>query len=446
MKFAPGVETLALAARAVAAVRWQGHSADDALGSAEGRADRAAVRAIALGTMRWLIRLEPALNGLMPRPLHQSPPELAALLVTALHQIVYSRGAPEVSVHLAVDAARALRQPRSAGFVNAVLRRFMRERDALLAAVDESRATRTAHPPWMAQAFAAAWPAQVDTLLDAGNAHPPMTLRVDPAQASAAHYVGELAAAGHAANVLDWRPGALQLAVPMAVASLPGFRDGRVSVQDAAAQLAVPLLQLAPGQRVLDACAAPGGKTAHLLELEPALDSLLAVDIDAARLALVRRGLERQQRAGRAEYRVADLRDPAALRDRALFDRILLDAPCSATGVIRRHPDIKLLRRADDIRGMTLAQGTILANLFARLAPGGELLYCTCSVLPDENERVIAAFRDATPEARNLPWPESVPPPPGAITLRHGTQLLPGGPAGTDGFYYARLVRRTSTG
>jgi 16S rRNA (cytosine967-C5)-methyltransferase len=227
MSVAPGAATLAAAAQAVAAVRWQGRSADDALAPFEPQPDRAAVRAIALGTMRWLLRLEPALAPLLARPLAQSPPALAALLVTAAHQVVYSRGAPEVSVHLAVDAARVLGQQRSSGFVNAVLRRFVRERDERLAAVDAERAARTAHPLWLEQAIATAWPEDSDAVLAANNAHPPMTLRVDLARTSTADYLRELAAAGRAAQAHDWRPGAVGLAAAVNVSALPGFREGR---------------------------------------------------------------------------------------------------------------------------------------------------------------------------------------------------------------------------
>ena len=439
-RFAPGAETLACAAAAIARVAHAGMSADEALQPAEGRADRAAVRAIALGTLRWYLRLAPAVAQLLNRPPEKMQSELRSLLVAAAHQIEYSRSAPEVSVHLAVDAARALGLEHAAGFVNAVLRRFVAERERLLATSDAERASRTAHPVWLTQLLEAAWPEQVEALLAANNTHPPMVLRVALDRGTAAEYLRELAAAGRPAHALQWCPSAVVLEHATSVANLPGFDQGRVSVQDAGAQLAALLLDLHPGQRVLDACAAPGGKTGHILELEPGLQALIAVDVDADRLLQVRETLDRLQRSARCV--ALDLADPQALAAEPPFDRILLDAPCSATGVIRRHPDIKLLRRASDIGAFATLQARILRNTFARLAPGGRLVYVTCSVLPDENERVIEAFLRSEPLALAAGWPQSVPLPPGALTLPCGVQLLPGAQAGTDGFYYACLGKR----
>ncbi|MFO1425465.1 MAG: 16S rRNA (cytosine(967)-C(5))-methyltransferase RsmB [Steroidobacteraceae bacterium] len=436
-RLAPGAETLAEAARAVSRVAHEGQSADEALAGAEERSDRSAVRAIALGTLRWYLRLAPAVAALVERPAQELAPLLRALLVTAAHQVEYSRGAPEVSVHLAVDAARGLGLARATGFVNAVLRRFVREREGLLAAGDADLAVRTAYPPWLVEELAADWSAQHESVLAAGNRHPPMTLRV--AGGNAADYVRELAAAGRAAHALEWCPGAVVLERPAPVAALPGFAEGRVSVQDAGAQLAAPLLELAPGQRVLDACAAPGGKTGHIAELGAGLAELVAVDVDAQRLALVEATLERLGRRARCLLR--DLTQADALAGEAPFDRILVDAPCSATGVIRRHPDIKLLRRPADVAAFVHTQREILGTAFAALAPGGRLVYATCSLLPAENERLVLDFLARTPGARTLPWPAGVTLPPGAVRLELGVQLLPGAEADTDGFYYACLGR-----
>jgi 16S rRNA (cytosine967-C5)-methyltransferase len=438
-RLAPGAETLAEAARAVSLVAHEGRTADEALLPAEARADRAAVRAIALGTLRWYLRLAPVMATLVARPAQDMAPVLRALLVTAAHQIEYSRGAPEVSVHLAVDAARGLGLGRATGFVNAVLRRFVRERAALFAAADQDLEVRSAHPRWLIDELNSDWPGHIEAILAAGNAHPPMALRVDRTRGSAADYVRELAAGGRPARPLDWCPGAVVLEHPTGVAALPGFAEGRVSVQDAGAQLAAPLLDLQPGQRVLDACAAPGGKTGHIAELEPGLADLLAVDIDADRLALVASMLARLGRSARCVQR--DFSQPGALAGEAPFDRILLDAPCSSTGVIRRHPDIKLLRRAADIGPLARAQHALLDQAFASLAPGGRLVYSTCSLLPQENERLVLDFLARTPGACSLAWPASVVPPPGAMRLEVGVQLLPGAEADTDGFYYACLGR-----
>jgi 16S rRNA (cytosine967-C5)-methyltransferase len=437
-RLAPGASTLAQAARAVSEVAHDGRSADAAAALLEERADRAAVRAIALGTLRWYLRLAPALAVLVGRPPGEVAPLLRSLLVTAAHQIEYSRGAPEVAVHLAVDAARELGLERATGFVNAVLRRFVAERGALLAEGDADPARRSAHPAWLVERLAVAWPAQCETILAAGNAHPPMTLRVDLSRgADLASWLQELAAGGRTGQPVAWRPGAVVLDHPAPVGSLPGFREGRVSVQDAGAQLAAPLLDPRPGQRVLDACAAPGGKTGHLLELGGAID-LLAVDVDPERLERVRETFARLGRTARC--RVADLASPGALADEAPFERILVDAPCTSTGVIRRHPDIKLLRRAEDVGPLVELQRRILAQAFARLAPGGRLVYATCSLLPEENEQQVLALLGREPQARLLSWPEALELPPGALHRAAGVQLLPGA-AGTDGFYYACLER-----
>jgi len=428
-QWAPGAVTLADAARAVATVVARGRTADDALAPFEERPERAAIRAIALGTLRWFLRLAPAVERLVAKPAALVP-EIRALLVASAHQVEYSRGAPEVSVHLAVDAARALGHERAAGLVNAVLRRFVAGRAALLAEVDADRAARYAHPAWLVEAIDAAWPEQADALLAANNAHPPMVLRVNLARQSVADCLASLAAAGLAARALPWSDTAVQLEHPVAVSAIPGFREGRVSVQDAGAQLAAPWLGAEPGMRVLDACAAPGGKTCHILERTPGLAALVALDSDAQRLRRVRENLDRigPDLGQKATLVAADLRDTGAWWDGHPFDRILLDAPCSSTGVIRRHPDIKLLRRATDIPSFAGLQRELLATAFRLLVPGGRLLYCTCSVLPAENQGVTAAFLAAEPTAR----------------LVRQASLLPGAEAGTDGFHYACIEKTTA--
>jgi 16S rRNA (cytosine967-C5)-methyltransferase len=360
-------------------------------------------------------------------------------LVCAAHQVVYSRAAPEVSVHLAVDAARALGDARAAGLVNAVLRRFVRESAAVLERIDRDCAAASAHPEWFVQAVRSAWPANADAVLRANNEHPPMTLRVDLTRGTVAQYLHELAASGRAAQAIEWRPGAVQLERATRVTEIPGFLDGRVSVQDVGAQLAAPLLAPAGARRVLDACAAPGGKTLHLLELAGEGIELVAADVSARRLAQVEQNLSRAGRKARCV--VADLSAAPDDELRGPFDRILLDVPCSSTGVIRRHPDIKLLRRASDLGKLASTQLAILERAFGMLGVGGRLLYATCSVLPEENECVVAAFLERQAAARLASWPQDVALPPGAIPRRLGVQLLPGTTAGSDGFYYACLER-----
>ncbi len=444
---------LAGAARIIAAV-LEGTSADAALATVAANAERAAVRAVALGSVRWYLRLWPAVQGLLERKAGRLEPLVGALLVAAAYQIEYSRNPAQLTVNAAVNAARALGQTRAAGLVNALLRRFVRERQELLAAVDADPVCAAAHPAWLAAALRRAWPQQADAVMAANNAHPPMTLRVDLTRTDRDHYLALLAQAGIDAHANAWIPTAVELAAPVPVAALPNFTAGWVSVQDGGAQLAAMLLDAKPGMRVLDACAAPGGKTLHILERVDGNCELIAADLDGARLARVRENLERCAR--RAQLVVADLatgRDAAGVTAEALgaggFDRILLDAPCSATGVIRRHPDIRLLRRESDIDAFAASQLALLHYAATRLAPGGRLLYCTCSVLPQENDAVIGRFL-ANPEAQlRVVEPKGLLPAaglqvPGSVVCTYGVQLLPGCEAGTDGFYYACLEKDTS--
>ena len=446
-------EVLVSAARVIAAVVDQGASADAALANVAASAERAAVRAIALGTVRWYLRLLPAVHSLLDRKAGRLAPEVSALLVAAAHQIEYSRNPAQLTVNAAVNAARTLGHVRAAGLVNALLRRFVRERAALLAGVDVDPVAAAAHPPWLAAALRRAWPQQAAAVMLANNVHPPMTLRVDLTRTDVAAYLALLHQAGIEARASSWAPAAVELAAPVAVAALPNFAAGWVSVQDTGAQLAAVLLDPQPGMRVLDACAAPGGKTLHILE-RAANCAVVAVDADATRLLRVRENLERCGRS--AELLVADMltgRAPDGSLPQSLgagrFDRILLDAPCSATGVIRRHPDIRLLRRESDIAMFAATQAALLKHALTLLAPGGRLLYCTCSVLPEENDAVIARLSaDPQPQLRVLPPQQllnaAAGPVPGAIVCTHGLQLLPGGEAGTDGFYYACVEKDTS--
>lgn len=434
--------TLAQAALAVHAVVNEGRSSDDALEAAQARTDRAAVRAVALGTMRWYLRLAPALAPLLSRPFDELSPKLAALLVTAAHQVEYSRGAAEAQVHLAVDASRIVGEGRASGMVNAVLRKLVAQRAGLLAAVDQDLAQRHAHPRWLVDALVEAWKERAEPMLAANNLHPPMALRVDPAQLTVTDFLRSWRALGRDARAVDWNPDAVVLEHAAPVQILPGFDSGAVSVQDLGAQLAAPLLDAQPGTRVLDACAAPGGKTLHIAQRTPDLAEIVAADHDPLRLQRVRQNLER---AGRqALLLAADLRTRPPSLAPASFDRALVDAPCSGSGVIRRHPDIKLLRRPGDIGAFATTQRQVLRTAFELLRPGGRLIYCTCSVLPDENEHVVAALLAGEPRAAAGAWPDGLPRPPGLIERSVGWQLLPGGDAGTDGFYYACIHKLTT--
>ena len=439
-RWAPGASALADAARALAAV-VRGRSAEEALARFESAPERAALRAITLGSLRWYLRLAPAVRELTAAPPRGLVPELQALLIAAAHQIEYSRNAPQATVHAAVDAARALGQPRASGLTNAVLRRFVAERGAIFARLDQDPGIASAHPDWLVQALRRAWPAQLEQILCGNNQHPPLTLRIDRTRCGIDRYLAQAAAVGVAARALEWAPAAVQLDKPVAVGAIPGFREGYVSVQDAGAQLAAPLLDARPGMRVLDACAAPGGKTLHLLEHTPELAELLAIDLDGERLGRIRENLERTGR--NAHLAALDVRAVESKLHPRPFDRILVDAPCSSVGVIRRHPDIKLLRRASDIAAFAVDQEAILRAALRLLAPGGRLLYCTCSVLPEENEQLVRRVLHAEPSARPRPLGPAGQLAPGALDRSIGVQLLPGGGAGTDGFYYACIEKTT---
>jgi 16S rRNA (cytosine967-C5)-methyltransferase len=429
MSAAAGV--MAEAARAIAAVAG-GRSADDALAAANAGPARAAVRAIALGTVRWYFRLAPLLPPLLGK--QRPTPLLQGLLLAALHQLEYSRHPVEATVSTAVDASRLLRQGRAAGLTNAVLRRFLRERVERLAVVDAQPDRRLAHPAWLLSALERDWPQEAMAVADANNEPAPMTLRVNLRRTSAAEYVAELAKAGHAAQVVPWLRAAVVLARPLPIGELPGFAEGTVSVQDAGAQFAAALLAPRSGERILDACAAPGGKSAALLEATADI-ALVAADIDRQRVALIAETFKRLGLSAQLQQRDLSLEDGEA----EAFDAILLDAPCSSTGVIRRHPDIKLLRRESDIEALAAVQRRLLAACWRRLRPGGRLVYSTCSVLRAENDGVVGEFLHGRPDARSQPPVVELPP--GIHATAHGWQLLPGGAAGADGFYYACLTK-----
>lgn len=432
---------LACAARAIAAVAFEGRSSEDAFeraspGAGGQAAPRAAVRAITLGSLRWYLQLEPLVTRLLQGK--ALAPLLRALLVAALHQLERSRNPVETTVSCAVDAARVLEQPRAAGMINALLRRYLREREALLAAVLQDSRAASAHPAWMLTAVQQSFPDQWQQIIAADNAHPPMALRLDLSRATRADYIERLRQHGLGAQPVAWQATALVLDTPVAVGQLPGFDEGLVSVQDAGAQLAGVLLAPQPGDRVLDACAAPGGKSGALLEAAQGPIELTAIDIDAARVEFIAQNLRRLRRPARLI--AADLRSDLSWWDGVGFDRILLDAPCSSLGVIRRHPDIKLLRRPGDIAALAATQRQLLNRCLELLRPGGRLLYSTCSWLPAENEQVVEATLGTTPRARVLGLEASLPPPLPWQVRSLGVQLLPGAKADTDGFYYACLT------
>ena len=431
----------ASAARLVAQTLDRGRSLDELLaGDTDEGSARGLKRSLCYGTLRWHFRLAEILRRLCDRPPDKLAPELRALLEIGLFQLVSGEVPPHAAVAETVGAAKVLGFGKASGFVNAVLRRFQREHEGLLAAVDVDLAARTAHPRWFVEALRRDRPQAVEAILAANNAHPPMWLRVNRMRADVAACAGELEAAGWTVHRHSLAPDALRIEPPTDVRSLPGFAEGRVSVQDAAAQLAVELLDPQPGERILDACAAPGGKTCHALERVAGQADVTALDVSEPRLARVRENLGRLGLGARVL--AGDVGQPAAWWDGRPFDRILLDVPCSATGVIRRHPDIKLLRRASDIPALAGRQAGMLEAAWALLRPGGTLVYTSCSVLRAEDEGVVGDFlRRRTMDAFDRTgdgtqgWPAR---PPGSGP----GYLVQSGEADMDGFYYACLGKR----
>lgn len=395
--------------------------------------DRGLTQDLAFGTARWQPRLDLLAAQLLQKPFKAADADVQALLLVGLYQLFYTRVPAHAAIGETVGCADKLKKPWAKGLLNAVLRRAQREGEELLAGMERDPVVRTAHPRWLQKSLKAFWPEQWEAICAANNAHPPMILRVNRRHHSRDAYLALLAEAGVGASACQYSRDGIVLAEACDVRGLPGFAEGWVSVQDEAAQLSADLLELAPGQRVLDACCAPGGKTCHLLEAEAGLAHVVAIDLEAKRLNRVRENLDRLQLD--AELIACDARDTASWWDGKPFQRILLDAPCSATGVIRRHPDIKLTRQAEDIPALAMLQGELLDALWPTLEVGGMLLYATCSSLPTENTEVVDAFLARTPGARELDLATTA-----GLRQPHGRQLL-AQEGGHDGFYYAKLIK-----
>lgn len=393
--------------------------------------DRAFVQALCYGVIRHYYSLDFLLSRLLSKPLKQKDGDIKALLLIGLYQLQHMR----VKSHAAVSetVAATSHKPWSKSLVNAILRQYLRDAEALQAACAEDPQAHFNHPSWMVDLVKHDWPEHVEKILHANDQAPPMTLRVNLLQGSRNAYLDQLTAQGIAAQLVDCSDTAIKLDQALTVEQLPGFAQGAVSVQDSAAQLAALLLDVQAGQNVLDLCAAPGGKTAAVLERQPALAGLLAVDIDPQRMVRITENLQRLKLD--AELMTADASQASWLPENRKFDRILLDAPCSGFGVIRRHPDIKLLRRSEDIGALQSLQTQILKNAWQLLKPGGILVYATCSVLKQENEAQIAAFLAEQSDAQEIRidahW---------GLPRPHGRQIITGDRQ-MDGFYYAKLCK-----
>lgn len=382
---------------------------------------RAAARDLASNALREYGFIDVALDRLLAAPLKDTP--VRGLLLAALAELVHRPQHAHATVHQAVEAAELLGHARARGLVNAVLRSFQRREAELRERIESTDSGRYRHPQWWIELLRAAYPRDWQRILLQAQAHPPMALRVNARRTTRERYLAELARAGIGARPYAER--AVLLDAPCRVEMLPGFAEGCVSVQDTGAQLAAPLLDVKAGMRVLDACAAPGGKCAHLLELCEC--ALTAVDISPQRVELIEQNLAR---LGLAAHTVtADALDPESFCAGTPFDRILLDAPCTASGVVRRHPDIRWLRRAGDVEACARTQGKMLEALWRVLAPDGKLLYATCSVFPAENALQVSAFLDRHPDAEG----HALPGLPGGQVLPH---------AESDGFFYALLKKR----
>lgn len=397
--------------------------------------DRGLTKEYCYGVLRRYDRLKIIADALVYRPIKSKEQEIISLILMGLYQLIYLNTPPHAAVSETVAAARTLKKSWATGLINQALHQFLKRSDFFLEKADASETGKFSHPQWMIDTLKIAWPAQWELILQANNQQAPMFLRVNAQKNSRDAYRERLQKQSITAFPIDALPQALCLQQPQSVENLPGFKQGCCSIQDLASQYIIPLLDLQPGQRILDACAAPGGKTGHILEASPNLSTLVAVEKDSARLQLVKENIERLNLGTPTQLLLADAAHPATWWDGQQFDRILLDAPCSGTGVIRRHPDIKILRKAEDIAAYARQQSVLLTALWPLLKPSGRLLYTTCSIFPEENVQVMNRFCQSHADANALPV--SIP---AGIPQKIGLQLLPE-PKAHDGFYFALLEK-----
>ncbi|HIF9206268.1 TPA: 16S rRNA (cytosine(967)-C(5))-methyltransferase RsmB [Photobacterium damselae] len=420
----------AAAAQVIYQVVDQGQSLSTALPAAQQQIkerDQALLQEICYGVLRWLPRLESITQKLMDKPLKGKQRVFHHLILVGLYQLGYMRIPAHAAVAETVNATKNLKKPQLRGLVNAILRNYQRQQQELDAQAVSHDAGKYGHPSWLLKLLKQAYPNDVDAICAANNTKAPMWLRVNRQHHNRDEYRKLLDAEGIATELHPQAGDALRLLSPYDVYKLPGFEQGWVSVQDAAAQLAIEYLQPQAGELILDCCAAPGGKTAHILEHVPSAQ-VVAIDCDEHRLARVHDNLQRLNL--QAKVLCADARYPDKWWDGDKFDRILLDAPCSATGVIRRHPDIKWLRRGEDIAALAQLQAEIFDAMWLQLKSGGTLVYATCSITPQENRDQVSAFLTRTADATLV----------GSEATNPGRQILPG-EENMDGFYYAVLQK-----
>lgn len=406
----------------------------DDQGFANAGQEKAWIQEVCYGTLRWYIQLEYLLDMLLDKPVKQKDSIIKYLLLGGLYQLRFMQTPPYAVVSETVAVCKQLKKISAKGLVNAVLRRYQREADKLNVKLEKSKRLSSAHPQWLIDRLQQDWPEHYLDLLVANNNRPPMSLRVNRVKTDRESYLIQLQQAGIEAEICTDTSAGIQLRQPCPVEQLPGFFDGLVSVQDLAAQLASDLLQLEQGQTVLDACAAPGGKSAAIQETEARLASLVLVEKDARRADRISENFQRLQLT--ADIRVSDMLELDNWWDGSAFDRILLDAPCSATGVIRRHSDIKLLRNEQQVHEINLVQKQLLECAWSVLKPGGILVYATCSVLKQENSDTIKAFLASHAASALLPIDATW-----GLNTAYGTQILTG-TNGMDGFFYATIKKQ----
>jgi 16S rRNA (cytosine967-C5)-methyltransferase len=400
------------------------------------RDDYPLLQEICFGTCRHFYSLEFVLKQLVAKPLRSKDKDVKCLLLVGLYQLRHMSLPEYAVINETVSGASKLKKPWSRGLINAVLRNYLRDLESVELKLESSPAfIKYDQPKWLADQIQQDWPDHWQQIFENSNQRPPMTVRVNLSRVTRNDYLEQLESVEIDAASGNLASSSIYLTKPQPVELLPGFSAGLSSIQDESSQLIPPLLQLEPGQRVLDACAAPGGKTCHILETQPLLDALTSLDIAKSRLVRVEENLQRLNL--KANLKASDARDIAAWWDGKLFDRILLDAPCSATGVIRRHPDIKVLRSAENVAELNTLQLAILQKIWSTLKPGGLLLYTTCSILPQENSEIVAKFIESSDNAKyegiNADW---------GVECPLGRQLLPSD-NGPDGFFFS-LIRKAS--
>ncbi len=404
----------------------------------ENNHNKAFIKELCFGVSRWYVRLDFLAKDLLKKPLKKKDFDVYALILIGIYQLLYMRVPQHAAVSETVNAARELKKEWAINLINAVLRQFLRKKDKLLSLADKDPLIKYAHPEWLLKRIKKEWPTEWQEILTENNQHSPLSLRVNQRMITRKDYLKKLADLGIQGVESLYVPFGIMLEKACQVSKLPDFSNGEVSVQDCGAQFAAQILDLNANCRILDACAAPGGKTMHILETQPDLGAVVAVDNDKDRLQMVSDNIKRLNFPVNIELICADVRQTQDWWNGQLFDRILLDAPCSATGVIRRHPDIKLLRKESDIKAMAQKQLQLLKMLWPLLKPDGKLVYVTCSILPEENEQVIEQFlqthSDICEEKINAQW---------GIAKKFGRQILPG-QDNMDGFYYACFLKKES--